>query len=122
MQKSFFIWMTLLIVLFFAASSLFNYFSFQRTIRHLQHASEELNSSLIELRESSRHLDSIKKELTMYQSYLKDVRQRVEYMDLQHRLKEGLYTKQRDSLLLRINQLKKELDLTGSLLPSPAHK
>lgn len=89
----------------------------KNTLEKLSDAEKKLDKAIEQIKDSQIRVDSMQSDLTKFGSYLKDVQGRVELIDLEKRLNDRRYFKQRDSLRARLKDLYITIDTTGAALP-----
>jgi hypothetical protein len=109
----------ILLILLAVASvnSFFTHLALRRVNRHLENSTMRIDSAMKGISASRAGIDSLCIDLKKFGNYMKDVQGRVEYIDLQNKMKEVAFQFYRDSIQNRIKQIKAELDLTGAGLP-----
>lgn len=107
----------LLVMLFLTVNSITSYMAVRRINRHLENSERSIDSAMKSIGNSKAGIDSLNSDLKKFGTYIKDVQGRVEYIDLQNKIKEAAFQRYRDSIQNRIKQLKAELELTGASLP-----
>jgi hypothetical protein len=119
MEKNYKTVIVILLILFAAAAvnSFFTHLALKRVNRHLENSTMRIDSAMKAIGYSKAGIDTLCVDLKRFGIYIKDVQGRVEYIDLQNKMKEVSFQRYRDSILSRIAQLKSEIDLTGSALP-----
>ena len=89
----------------------------KKAIDDINKSQQKLDSSLAEINYTRTKIDSIRNDIQVFKSYIKDIQSRVEILDLENRSGMRTYTKYKDSLKNRLNDLYHNVDTTADDLP-----
>lgn len=89
----------------------------KKAIQTLDDTNRKLDAASGEIRYSKERVDSLQQSFSRFSAYIKDVQGRLERMDLEKRVNERAFLTKRDSILLRLKDLNKSVELTGEDLP-----
>lgn len=90
-------------------------------IKNLEASRKNVDSALVEIKNSQEKLNTMQEDLNKYSLYIKDIQGRVELNDNEKKRKEARTQFELDSLKARIKKGKAELQLTDSLPPIPVN-
>ncbi len=111
----------LVVILVIGALALYQVFvansNLRAALKTLDGTKKKLDSATIEIAQSKIQVDSLQQNFVRFGAYLRDVQGRMERMDLEKRIGDQSFATKRDSIRVRLKELNKTVDLTGSDLP-----
>lgn len=90
----------------------------KKAISDINKSQQKLDSSLVQINYTRNKIDSIRSDITVFKSYIKDIQNRVEILDLENRSGMRDYRRYKDSLKNRLNDLYHNVDTTADDLPN----
>jgi hypothetical protein len=86
-------------------------------LQDIKRSQLRLDTALTELNRTREEIDSLQRDFLKFNNYILDIQGRVEIMDLERRVNDQRFRLKRDSIVTRIKELYKEIEITGEDLP-----
>jgi hypothetical protein len=86
-------------------------------LQDIKRSQLRLDTALTELNHAREEIDSLQRDFLKFNNYILDIQGRVEIMDLERRVNDQRFRMKRDSIVARLKELYKEIEITGEDLP-----
>jgi hypothetical protein len=86
-------------------------------LQDIKRSQLRLDTALTELNRTREEIDSLQRDFLKFNNYIRDIQGRVEIMDLERRVNDQRFRIKRDSIVARLKELYKEIEITGEDLP-----